>query len=105
MRFTFNNINFIIKKDDVEISPKEKLQEIISLYSKRNRYTNKLLNTYNGSKIIYDFKEIESLLQKEYLYGKRPFLKEQRTFIFSNEVFSEERSNLLENINKKYPQK
>ena len=98
-------INFIIKKDDVEISPKEKLQEIISLYSKRNRYTNKLLNTYNGSKIIYDFKEIESLLQKEYLYGKRPFLKEQRTFIFSNELFSEERSNLLENINKKYPQK
>ena len=97
-------INFYYNNDNEEISPNEKLQEIISLYSKRNRYNNNAINTYNGSKIIYDFNQIESLLQKEYLYGKRPFHKNQRTFIFSNEIFSEEK-NLIVSINNKYPQK
>ena len=87
------------------LSPKEKLQEIISLYSKKNRYDdNGTLNVYNGSKINYDFNLIEMMLQKEYLYGKKPFQENQRTFIFSNEVFSEERNNLIENLKNKYPQ-
>ena len=100
-----NNDDMMNINDDNYITPIEKLEDILSLYSKRNRYINKLLNVYNGSKINYDFNLIESMLQKEYLYGKRPFQENQRTFIFSNEVFSEERNNLIQNLKNKYIQK
>ena len=100
-----NNDDIVNINDDNYIAPIEKLEDILSLYSKRNRYINKLLNVYNGSKINYDFNLIESMLQKEYLYGKRPFQENQRTFIFSNEVFSEERNNLIQNLKNKYIQK
>ena len=91
-------------EDENNNSANDKLQEMICLYSKRNRYNKNVLNVYSGSKINYDFNQIESILQKEYLYGKRPLKETQRTFIFSNEVFSEERYDLIEKIKNKYPQ-
>ena len=100
-----NNDDMANINDNNCLSPIEKLENILSLYSKRNRYNNKILNVYNGSKIIYDFNQIETLLQKEYIYGKKPFLENQRTFIFSNEVFSGERNNLIQDLKTKYIQK
>ena len=91
-------------EDENNNSANDKLQEIICLYSKRNRYKKEILNVYSGSKINYDFNQIESILQKEYLYGKRPLKETQRTFIFSNEVFNEERYDLIEKIKNIYPQ-
>jgi hypothetical protein len=90
--------------NDENTTAYDKLQEIICLYSKRNRYKNDLLNVYNGSKINYDYNQIENILQKEYLYGKRPFKQMQKTFIFANDVFNEERDDLILKIKKKYPQ-
>ena len=91
--------------EDHDVSAYDKLQEIICLYSQRNRYNKNLLNTYNIGKINYDFIQIEMTLQKEYLYGKKPFDQNQKTLILANEVFSEERNDLIEKFKKKYPQK
>ena len=99
-----DNDDIINYNDNNYIAPIEKLEDILSLYSKRNRYDNKILNVYNGSKINYDFNQIETMLQKEYLYGKKPFKQNQKTFIFSNEVFSEERNNLINDLKNKYKQ-
>ena len=98
-----NNDNNIY--EDKVISAYDKLQEIICLYSQRNRYNNNLLNTYNIGKIKYDFSQIEMILQKEYLYGKKPFEQNQKTLILANEIFSGERNELIENLKRKYPQK
>ena len=96
-----NNDNY---NNDIYITPNEKLEEIVSLYSKRNRYSNNMINLDNGSKINYDFNQIEIMLQKEYLYGKKPFQETQKTFIFSNEVYSNERYDIITNLKNKYPQ-
>jgi hypothetical protein len=48
--------------------------------------------------------QIEYILEKEYLYGKRPFKLEQRNFIFANEIFNGNKNNLIENLIIKYPQ-
>ena len=98
------------KNNNDDYNPNEKtiyehLNELLYLYSKRNRfYKNDLLNVSNGSKINYDFTQIENILEKEYLYGKKPFKTEQQTFIFSNEIFSNERNHLIEDLIEKYPQ-
>ena len=94
MQNASKNDFYNLGQDENNKSANDKLQEMICLYSKRNRYNKNVLNVYSGSKIIYDFNQIESILQKEYLYGKRPLKETQRTFIFSNEVFSEERYDL-----------
>ena len=86
------------------ISIKVRLNEIIQLYSKRDRINNNKVNVYNGGRIIYDFELIENKLEEEYILGKKTFEENQRLFIFSNEVFSEERNNILIELNKKYPQ-
>ena len=82
----------------------ERLNQLIYLYSKRNRYYKDDLNLYNGGKINYDLTQIESILEKEYLYGKKAFKMEQRNFIFSNEVFHGDRDQMIENLIEKYPQ-
>jgi len=106
---------FIVQDFSNEISlfknPEEGLNElkrIISIYSKRNRLIlddkNYKLNVYNGDKIDYDFQLIENILEKKYFIDKNIFEQNQRTFIFSNNVFSDERKNILKEIMEKYPQ-
>ena len=93
------------KKDSNNIiSAKERLNQIIYLYSKRNRLQDDLINVYDGGKIIYDYEFIENILQKEFILGKKNFSETQKTFIFSNNVFSDERSDILVNLKNKYPQ-
>ena len=115
-----NNKDFllpaIVQDFSKEISlfknPEEGLNElkrIISIYSKRNRLIldDKIykLNVNNGDKIDYDFQLIENILEKKYFLDKNIFENNQRTFIFSNNVFSGERNNLLTEIIEKFPQK
>ena len=82
----------------------DRLDELLYLYSKRNRYYKNDLNVYSKGKINYDLAQIENILEKEYLYGKKPFKTEQRNFIFSNEVFSGKGNNIIEELINKYPQ-
>jgi len=107
---------FIVQDFSEEIplfrNPEEGLNElnkIIIIYSKRNRLIhddkNYKLNIYNGDKIDYDFQLIENILEKKYFIDKNIFEQNQRTFIFSNNVFSGERNNLLTEIMNKFPQK
>jgi len=116
----FNNdkdflLPLVVQDFSKEISlfnnPKEGLKElkkILSIYSKRNRIISEekidKLNIYNGDKIDYDFQLIENILEKKYFIDKNIFANNQHTFIFSNEVFSGERNNLLADIMEKYPQ-
>ena len=106
--FSNKNCLYFSSKNGIEenkrISASERLYELICLYSKRNRYNNNELNLYNGDKINYDFQLIENILEKELVYGKRPLLNIQRTFIFTNDVFSNERNNLLSRLLETYPQ-
>ena len=92
------NINNIILVED-------RLNEIIQIYSKRNRIlNNNFINIYDGGKIIYDYELIEDKLEKEFILGKKIFEEKQKLFIFSNEVFNEERKNILLEVSQKYPQ-
>ncbi len=86
------------------ISVEDRLCEIISIYSKRNRIQDEKINVYDGGKITYDYDIIENILEEEFVFGKKPFSEVQKTFIFSNNVFSNERSNLLIDFIKKYKQ-
>ena len=93
-------------------NPEEGLREllkIICIYSKRNRLItddkNYKLNIYSGDKIDYDFQLIENILENKFFIDKNIFEQNQRTFIFSNNVFSDERNNLLAEIMDKFPQK
>ena len=91
-------INFFIKSKDSNNSAFDKLLELIEIYSKRNRYDNDDLNIYNGDRIIYDFKMIEKMLINEFIFRKKLLINSQRIFIFSNEIFSNERNNLFSQI-------
>ena len=85
-------------------SIQERLKEIILFYSKRNRINEKQeLNVYNGGKIEYNFDLIENMLQNEFILCKRKFSKNQKMFIFSNEIFSK-RGKIFEEFIKKYNQ-
>ena len=90
--------------------------DIIKLYNKF--LTN--LTIYNNNKdfllplMVQDFSEEISLFNnpeeginelKKYFLDKNIFEKNQRTFIFSNNVFSDDRNNLLTKIMEEYPQK
>ena len=108
-------INFRIydnnKKEN--ISAEERLCQIIYLYSNRNRIKEDnnnekkdyLINVSNGGKISYDCELIEKMLEKEILFGKKHFSSIQKTFIFSNNVFSKERNKILDELYEKYPQR
>ena len=88
-------------------SVQERLTEIIYLYSKRNRRRDdRKLNIYDGGKIIYDYELIEEMLEKEFILCKRKFRQKkfQKYFIFPNEIFSNDRSKILIDLNEKYPQ-
>ena len=82
----------------------DRLKELIIIYSKRKRYENGSLNVYNGDKIYYDFESIEKNLLRDFILGKKLIINSQRIFIFSNEVFANERKDLLLNFKAKYPQ-
>ena len=83
----------------------ERLKEIITLYSKRDRINkDNTLNIYDGGKIIYNFELIEDMLENEFILCKRKFSKTQKLFIFSNRIFSNERNKILLDLNDKYPQ-
>jgi len=85
------------------------LKKIISIYSNRNRLItddkNYKLNIYNGDKLDYDFQLIENILEKKNFIDNSIFEQKQLTFIFSNNVFSDDRNNLLKEIMEKFPQK
>ena len=104
INFDFNNNQNNENNAGNETSIYNRLKELLYLYSKRNRYHKNDLNVYNNGKIIYDLTQIENILEKEYLYGKKPLKLEQRNFIFSNEVFSDERKDIIEEFINKYPQ-
>ena len=90
-------------------SIQQRLKEIICSYSKRNRIYNinnkEEINTYDGGKIIYNFDLIENILEKEFVLCKRKFSEIQKLFIFSNNIFNNERNKILVDFNIKYTQK
>ena len=80
----------------------EKLLELIQIYSTRNRFYYDELNVYDGDKIIYDFKLIEKILINEFIFKRKLLINSRRVFIFSNEIFSGERNDLINQIIKKF---
>ena len=102
--FELNNNQNNENNLDNKISIFDRLNELLYLYSDRIRYHKNELNVNNNGKINYDFTQIENALEKEYLYGKRPFNLEQKNFIFLNEAFSNERNNIIEEFINKYTQ-
>ena len=93
------------RNNDKKISAKERLSEIIIIYSSRNRIQDdNKINVYDGRKITYDYNIIENILEEEFIFGKKKFSEVQKTFIFSNNVFSDERKDILIELNKKYEQ-
>ena len=97
---TFYKIN----NDESPTPINERLLDIIQLYSKRNRSINSEIITYNGGKIVYNFELIENELEKEFIYGKKIFEENQQFFIFSNEIYSGDRNNILLELSNKYEQ-
>ena len=79
-----------------------RLLELIRIYSTRNRFKDGKLNVYGGDKIIYDFQSIEKILFNEFIFGRKLLINSQRVFIFSNEVFANERNDLINQIIKKF---
>ena len=97
--------DYITFKSNDNKSIKERLEEIIYLYSKRKRICeDQKINVYDGGKIIYNFELIEEMLEKEFILCKRKFSQKQKLFIFSNKIFSGKRNKLFIDLNNKYPQ-
>ena len=109
-------ISFILNKRDNNIIPnqeqnnneikiKDRLEELIQIYSKRNRIIDNKINIYDGCRISYDYELIENKLEKEFIFGKKLFdEKNQRLFIFSNEIYNENRSNIITELRSNYQQ-
>ena len=83
------NINYMLKNRN-KISYKEKLDELILLYSKRERKIKDKINVYDGGKIIYNLEMIERKLEEQFIFGKKLFSENQRLFILSSEVIKTE---------------
>ena len=96
------NINSVIKGED-KITLKEKLDELILLYSKRARKINGKINVYDGGKIIYNFQFIEKKLKELFIFGRKKFSKNKEDFIFSSDIFNQE-ANIIKDFEKKYSQ-
>ena len=101
-----DNIGFNLNQNNNnEIKIKDRLEELIQIYSKRNRIVDNKINIYDGNKIIYYYELIENKLEKEFIFGKKLFdEKNQKLFIFSNEVYNEERNNIISELNTNYQQ-
>jgi len=98
------NFNYVIKNGN-KITIQDKIDELILLYSKRERKINNYLNVYNGGKIIFNFDQIENKLEDEFIFGKRFFSEKQKMLIFSEELYEQEGMILKEIGNKIKQQK
>ena len=97
--------DYISFKSNENKTIKDRLKDILCLYSKRNRINeNQEINVYDGGKIIYNFQLIEEMLEEEFVLCKRKFSKIQKVFIFSNKVFNKERNNIFYDLDRKFPQ-
>ena len=96
------NINYATNNDK-KLTIKEKLEELILLYSKRMRKINNELNVYDGGKIIYNFSVIEDKLEEQFIFGKKKFSEKQREFIFSSDIFKQE-ANIIKEFERNYIQ-
>ena len=96
------NINYATNNDK-KLTIKEKLEELILLYSKRMRKINNELNVYDGGKIIYNFSVIEDKLEEQFIFGKKKFSEKQREFIFSSDIFKQE-ANIIKEFELNYIQ-
>ena len=98
------NFNYILNiEENDKMTIKQKLDELILLYSKRERKSNNYINVYNGGKIIYNFEIIENKLEEQFILGKKYFSQKQKLFIFSEEIFEQE-SNILKEFEKNFAQ-
>ena len=100
-----NDYNFNYELiNDKKITIKEELDELILLYSKRERKKEDYINIYDGGKIIYNFEMIENKLEDKFIFGKSFFSFKQKLFIFNEDIFKIE-ENILNQIEKKFIQK
>jgi hypothetical protein len=97
------NFNYVLN-DENKITIKEKLDELILLYSKRERKGSNFINVYDGGKIIYKLEVIENKLEEEFILGKKFFEEKQKLYIYSDDILSEEK-NIIKKIKGKFGQK
>ena len=97
------NFNYVLNEEN-KITIKEKLDELILLYSKRERKGSNFINVYDGGKIIYKLEVIENKLEEEFILGKKFFEEKQKLFIYSDDILSEEK-NIIKKIKQKFGQK
>ena len=99
------NINYALQ-DGKKVSIKEKLSEMIALYSIRLRKEkeNKNLNVYDGGKIKYKYDVIESKLEELFIFGKKFFDEKQKIFIFSEDI-NKDMENILIELSNNFEQK
>ena len=95
------NFNYIQIEGDKKMTIKQKLDELILLYSNRERKNNNYINVYDGGKINYKYEIIENKLEETFIFGKKYFSEKQKTFIFHQDVFNQE-NNILKEFVKKY---
>ena len=99
-----NDYNFkYILKNGNKITVGDKINELIFLYSYRNRKEEDKLNVYNGGKIEYKFDIIENKLEEYFIFGKKFFDDKQKLFIFYDDIFEKER-NIFNEFKNKYQQ-
>ena len=97
------NFNYVLNNEN-KITIKEKMNQLILLYSKRERKENNVLNVYNGGKIIYNFEIIERKLEEHFILGKKYFKEKQKMFIYSEDIFEKE-EDIFKKIKEKFEQK
>ena len=93
--------------DENKVTIKDKLIEMIRLYSIRIRKEkeNNKLNVYDGGKIMYKFDMIEIKLKEMFTLGKKFFSENQKIFIFSEDINEDIMDNVFEELNKDFEQK
>jgi len=100
-----NDYNFndaLINENKVSI--KEKLDELILLYSKRERKKGNDINVYDGGKINYNLDAIENKLEEIFISSKKYFKEQQKMFLFYEDIFEND-AKILNEIKNKFKQK